>query len=139
MSEFVNKVDYPQSIHVDILDALTRDDDTTLEMVEDRDIALMRGYLSGRYDVDALFAARGDDRNKVVLGVLLDIVIYDVFSIHNPQKMSQIRKDRYDRAIAWLVSVQKGDIIIDGAPTIEEDKQDSSWLSKSRPRRDYYF
>ena len=103
MSKFIELSDYDASIHRDILDALTRNDDAIVEICEDRAIAEMRGYLSGHYDCDKLFAATGDERNQLVLMMALDIAIYHIFTIHNPQKLSQMRKDRYDRAVEWLI------------------------------------
>ena len=108
MSKFIELSDYDASIHRDILDALTRNDDAIVEICEDRAIAEMRGYLSGHYDCDKLFAATGDERNQLVLMMALDIAIYHIFTIHNPQKLSQMRKDRYDRAVEWLIAVKKG-------------------------------
>jgi phage gp36-like protein len=135
---FINtdKSDYPQSIHLEILDALTRNDDTILPLIEERNISLMKGYLENRYDVEAIFNATGEERDRVILSVLLDIVIYDVFSIHNPQKLSQVRKDRYDRAMKWLKAVQRGEIAISGAPKVEE--MHTNILFKSNPKRDNY-
>lgn len=93
MSKFINPEDYDASIHREILGSLTRDDESIVEICEDRAIAEMRGYLSARYDVDAIFSAEGDARNQLVLMMAIDIAVYHIFSIHNPQKMSQIRKD----------------------------------------------
>lgn len=78
MSKFIELSDYDASIHRDILDALTRNDDAIVEICEDRAIAEMRGYLSGHYDCDKLFAATGDERNQLVLMMALDIAIYHI-------------------------------------------------------------
>lgn len=137
MSKFINSEDYDASIHREILDSLTRNDDAIIEICEDRAIAEMRGYLSARYDVDAIFSAEGTDRNHLVLMMAVDIAVYHLFSIHNPQKMSQIRKDRYERAVEWLKQVAAFKITIDGAPKLPEDiqKQNSPWLMSSNPKR----
>ena len=50
MSQFVQLSDYDASIHREILDALTRADESVIEICEDRAIAEMRCYLSKRYD-----------------------------------------------------------------------------------------
>ena len=42
MSKFITPEDYDASIHREILDALTRSDDTIIEICEDRAIAEMR-------------------------------------------------------------------------------------------------
>ena len=123
MSQFVHLSDYDASIHREILDALTRDDDTLVEICEDRAIAEMRCYLSKRYDCDRIFSAAGDDRNQLVLMMVLDIAVYHIFCIHNPQKLSQIRKDRYKRAVEWMKAVAREDISIEGAPLLPEEER----------------
>lgn len=137
MSKFINPEDYDASIHGEILSRLTRDDDAIVEICEDRAIAEMRGYLSARYDVDAIFSAEGSARNQLILMMAIDIAVYHLHSIHNPQKMSQTRKDRYERAVEWLKQVAGFKITIDGAPKLPEEelKQNSPWLMSSNPKR----
>jgi phage gp36-like protein len=137
MSQFIDLTDYDASIHREILDALTRDDDTIIEICEDRAIAEMRGYLSRRYDCDRIFSATGTDRNQLILMMAIDIAVYHIFCIHNPQKMSQIRKDRYDRAMEWLKQVADEDISIDGAPFLPEEEllAKATFLIRSNRKR----
>ena len=99
MSQFIDLTDYDASIHSEILDALTRKDLSLVEICEDRAIAEARCYLSRRYDCDAIFGARGDARNQLVLMMVIDIAVYHIFCIHNPYKLSPIRKERYERAV----------------------------------------
>ena len=75
MSQFIELSDYDASIHREILDALTRNDEAIVEICEDRAIAEMRGYLGGRYDCDRLFSATGPDRNQLVLMMLTDLAV----------------------------------------------------------------
>lgn len=137
MSQFIELSDYDASIHRDILDALLREDVTLVEILEDRAIVEMRGYLSRRYDVNAIFSATGDGRNQLILMMAIDIAIYHIFCMHNPQKLSQMRKDRYDRAKEWLKAVANEEISIDGAPQLppEERAAKSTFLIKSNPKR----
>ncbi|GAB6010808.1 phage protein Gp36 family protein [Viscerimonas tarda] len=141
MSQFIDLTDYDASIHREILDALTRDDDTIVEICEDRAIAEMRGKLSRRYDVDAIFSANGTDRNQLILMMAIDISVYHIFCIHNPQKLSQVRKDRYERALEWLKQVADEDVSIDGAPLLpeEERREKATFLTKSNPKRRNYY
>ena len=141
MSNFINIEDYDASIHRDILDALTREDASLVEICEDRAIAEMRCYLSGRYDCDAIFSASGAERHQLVLMMALDIAIYHIFSIHNPVKLSQLRKDRYERATEWLKAVAAGTISIDGAPLATEEKQIAAQPFRivSNPKRHNHF
>lgn len=135
MSQFIEMSDYPASIHMEILDALVRQDDTLIEVCEDQAIAEMRGYLSGRYDCDKIFSATGDQRNQLVLMYAKDITLYHVFCIHNPQKISKIRIDRYERAIEWLKGVSKYQISVEGLPLLENSETDSPFRMKSNPKR----
>ncbi len=137
MSKFITQEDYDASIHREILDALTRSDNAIVEICEDRAIAEMRGYLNARYDVDAIFSAEGEARNQLVLMLAIDIAVYHLFSIHNPQKMSQIRKDRYERAVEWLKQVAAYKITVDEAPFLPDGtlQQNNPCLMKSNPKR----
>jgi phage gp36-like protein len=141
MSMFIDLTDYDASIHREILDALTRDDNAVIEICEDRAVAEMRGYLSRRYDCNAIFAATGDSRNQLILMMAIDIAVYHIFCIHNPQKLSQVRKDRYERAIEWLKQVAAEDISIDGAPLLPEEERinKASFLIRSNPKRVNHF
>ena len=127
MRQFILESDYDATIHKEILDALLRHDsdqgdEAIVEICEDRAIAEMRGYLDKFYDTDAIFSATGADRNQLVLMMAVDISVYHIFCQHNPYKMSQIRKDRYDRAIEWLKAVAAGKITIADAPRLPEEE-----------------
>lgn len=137
MSNFIQLTDYDASIHREILDALVRDDEAVIEIIEDRAITDMRGYLSRRYDVDAIFNETGDKRNQLILMMALDITIYHIFCIHNPQKLSTMRKDRYERAVDWMKAVSRGKINIDGAPLLSQEElaSKSAFMIKSNPKR----
>jgi phage gp36-like protein len=137
MSQFVDIKDYDASVHREILDALVRDDETLVEICEDRAIAEMRGYLSKRYDCNAIFSAAGEERNQLILMMVIDIAVYHIFCIHNPQKLSQVRKDRYERAVEWMKAVANEEVSIDSAPLLpEEDRaRKSALMFKSNPKR----
>lgn len=142
MAAFINPEDYDASIHQEILDSLIRSDKLIIEICEDRAITEMRGYLSARYACNKVFSAEGEDRNQLVLMMAIDIAIYHIYSIHNPRNMSQIRVDRYERAIEWLKGVRKGDISVDGLPEIEQEEDRSAasqFQIRSNPKRNNYF
>lgn len=146
MSQFITVNDYDATIHREILDALLRhespqSDESIVEICEDRAIAEMRGYLNKFYDTDAIFSARGDERNQLVLMMAVDIAVYHIFCQHNPYKMSQIRKDRYDRAIEWLKAVAAGNITIADAPRLPEEEAavSSPWQLASNELRPTHF
>lgn len=134
MDNFITITDYDASIHREILDALLRKDSVNydpqiIEICENRAVTEMRGYLNKCYDCDAIFSARGEERNQLVLMFALDMTIYHIYCQHNPYKMSKTREDRYKRAVEWLKGVMAGDITIDGAPALPEEtlKENGRW------------
>lgn len=142
MDNFITIQDYDASIHREILDSLLRQgttdyDPQIIEICEDRAIAEMRGYLNKIYDCNAIFSARGTERNALILMFAIDITIYHIFCQHNPYKISKIREDRYNRAIEWLKGIMKGDITIDNAPLLAtEDLSDNArWQIKANEVR----
>lgn len=141
MTNFISIADYDASIHREILDSLVREDISLVDICEDRAIAEMRSYLAKRYDCDSIFSQAGDNRHPLVLMMALDIAIYHIFSIHNPVKLSQLRKDRYERATEWLKAVAKGDISIEGAPLAPSDILVSNQPMRivSNPKRHNHF
>lgn len=138
MSQFITPEDYDASIHREILDALLRhdsdvSDSAIVEICEDRAVAEMRCYLDKYYDCDAIFSATGSDRNALILMMAIDISVYHIFCQHNPYKMSEIRKERYNRAVEWLKAVAAAKITIDGAPRLPEEtlQANSPWQIES--------
>ncbi len=134
---FITTQDYDASIHREILDAITREDQNSIQICQDRAIAEMRSYLSKRYDCNTIFNATGEARHPLILMMAVDIAIYHLFCIHNPQKLSQVRKDRYERAINWLKAVAGEEISVEGAPLLPEEERAGKavLMFKSNPKR----
>lgn len=137
MSKFIELSDYDASIHREILDAVTREDESVVEICEDRAVAEMRCYLAKRYDCERIFTATGGERNQLVLMMAIDIAIYHICCIHNPQTIRGIRKERYERAVEWLKAVAHEDISVDGLPLLPEEEraEKSTFLIKSNRKR----
>lgn len=144
MNNFIQITDYDATIHREILDSLLREEagsSATVKVCENRAIATVRSLIGNRYDCDAIFAATGDQRNVIILKVCIDIAVYEIFCQHNPYKMSQIRKDRYDDAMTFLREVRDFDASIDGAPLLPEETQadNSRWQIESDSLRATHF
>lgn len=141
MSQFITYEDYGASIHAEILDAVTRSDNSIVEICQERAISEMKGYLSKRYDIEKVFSEVGTDRNQLVLMMAIDIAIYHIFSVHNPRTISEIRVERYKRALEWLRRVRSGDEDINGLPEldIEEREKHAQNLLQSNPKRSNYI
>ncbi|MCR5326281.1 MAG: DUF1320 domain-containing protein [Bacteroidales bacterium] len=135
-TNFITVDDYSASIRLEFVEKAARGDENILEIVENQAVAEMKSYLSGRYDVDAIFSASGDDRHDLVLMFAKDISIYHLCSIREGL-MTQTRIDRYERAVKWLTDVRDGKLVVEGLPRLEEAEQvaRSEYLMKSDPKR----
>lgn len=135
-TNFITVDDYSASIRLEFVEKAARGDENILEIVENQAVAEMKPYLSGRYDVDAIFSASGDDRHDLVLMFAKDISIYHLCSIREGL-MTQTRIDRYERAVKWLTDVRDGKLVVEGLPRLEEAEQvaRSEYLMKSDPKR----
>lgn len=58
--------------------AINEQDDIVIDIIDETE-AVMRSYLSGRFDVDAIFSAVADDRSGVVVKHFKKIVIDEIY------------------------------------------------------------
>lgn len=92
------------------------------------------GYLRPKYDTQAIFQAEGEARNRLIVMYTADIALYHMVSAM-PQRMgSEVRQERYERAIRWLEGVAKGSIVPD-LPTAQSkgEEQAGTFLLQSEP------
>lgn len=118
---------YPEQIS-----AISDDDERFLTAAIKGAITQAKGYLH-KYDTKNILDATGDDRDPFFLIVIKDIAVWHYINIANPNIDFSIREKRYNDAIAWLKSVQKGDINPD-FPVVE-DSNPTGFRFGSNPKR----
>lgn len=110
---FIDNEDYKVVIGDAALKVVSQSSPENIANAEAEAIEEISGYLRPVYDTAAIFAATGNDRNRLIVMYTADIVLYHL-TASQPQKMgSEIRKERYERAIKWLEGVQAGKIVPD--------------------------
>ena len=110
---FLDNLDYQVMIGERAFDLIQQSDEENRLRAEEMAREEMAGYLRPRYDVERIFARRGEQRNMQIVMFLCDITLYHLVS-WLPQKMGyEIREIRYRRAIEWLQGVQSGKIVPD--------------------------
>ncbi len=123
---FITEEDYKVVIGDNALKVISQtseDNRTNAELEAMEEIA---GYLRPKYDTGAIFSATGDGRNRLIVMYTADIALYHMVSAM-PQKMgSEVRRERYERAVKWLEGVQAGKIIPDLPLTTDEEGNVSS-------------
>lgn len=118
---FITEEDYKVVIGETALKVISQTSEENRANAEYEAQEEISGYLRPKYDCVAVFAAEGDDRNRLVVMYTCDIALYHM-SASMPQKMgSEIREERYKRAIEWLEGVQAGKILPDLPLAVDED------------------
>jgi len=117
---FINLAELKTHLHAENVEAITRNDPSIVATAIDAAIGEVKGYLNA-YDVYTIFAATGSSRNALLLLFTKDVAIWHLLVLCNAGVEMQLRQDRYERAITWLKSVQKGDIIPDLPAAEDED------------------
>ena len=118
---FINDEDYSVVIGEQALKVISQVSDDNRANAEDEAIEEISSYLRPKYDTSALFSAEGNERNRLIVMYTCDIALYHM-AASLPQKMgTEIRKERYDRAIKWLEGVQAGKIVPDLPVATDEE------------------
>lgn len=69
----------------------------------------MSGYLRAKYDVVTVFnPEEGDERSMVLVMFCMDITLYHLHAGIPGRFVPEIRRIRYEDALAWLKDVAKG-------------------------------
>ena len=127
MKPFITGQDYATVIGESALKTISQLTPASREKAEAAAIEEISSYLRPTYDTEAIFSTpspepgQPDTRNRTIVMYTVDIAIYHM-TASLPQKMgSEIRKERYERAIKWLEGVQSGKIVPD-LPTPTDDE-----------------
>ena len=116
------------------IEAISGIDATLLTAALDGAIAEAKGYLH-KYDAAAIFAAAGTARNALLVIFIKDIAVWHYINLANPGTDFKARQDRYKSAIAWLKSVQAGEVVPDLPTPAPIEGQTDSFAWGSNPKR----
>ncbi len=119
---------------------ITRDDDTILLAAIDGAIQEAKGHL-GAYDRDAVFKKVDTERNALLLIFVKDIAVWHFINLCNAGTELDLREKRYNRAVDWLKSVQRGDVSPD-LPKVEDEDgkpKGGTIIFGSNPKKNQHF
>ncbi len=117
---FINDNDYQVVIGETALKVISQVSAEVRSAAELQAQAEIAGYLNPKYDTEKIFNTQeymGDEPpHPLIVMYTADIALYHM-SASLPGKMgSEIRKERYERAIKWLEGVASGKIVPTGLP-----------------------
>ncbi|MBQ9598086.1 MAG: DUF1320 family protein [Bacteroidales bacterium] len=105
---FLQTEDYSVVTSPDDLTVITQSSEEIRQKAERIAVEEIAGYVRSRYDIDAAFAAEGEDRNPLLVQLTVSIALY-YLGMWLPQFMgNDTRQTLYDNAISRLKDIQKG-------------------------------
>lgn len=118
---FITETDYKVvvgDIALKVISQASEENRTNAELEAMEEIS---GYLRPKYDCEKVFSTEGDARNRQLVMYTCDIALYHLVSAQPSKMGSEVRKERYDRAIEWLEGVQSGKIVPNLPLVMDED------------------
>lgn len=136
---WISKEELYTHLRSEIVQRINRNDDTMVTAAIDGAVAEAKSYL-GAYNTFVIFSTKDNARHDLLLIFVKDIAVWHFINIANPACDLKLRENRYNRAIKWLESVQKGDVKPDlpKLPTTEGNPK-CPILSTSNPKRTQHF
>ena len=111
MANFLTPDELKTHLYEEVVNEITRNDDTVIEEAIVTAIDECKGYLS-KYDTIACIDNIGpDDRNRKLLSVCKEIAAWHLINLCNVTIKYDSRRLMYEDSIEWLKGVQKGAII----------------------------
>jgi len=117
---FLTKEDLGSAIYGYQIDQITEDNDDLVLQAIGAAIEEVGGYLAGNslYDVAAIFAATGTNRNALILTHTATIAKWYLVELCNADIIYEQAKERYDRAVSWLTKLSKGTVTVGSLPVV---------------------
>lgn len=114
---FVEKEDFKLLMRDTTLEKILTDDVDGAMFALQADTAISQAteYLSGLYDVEAIFSATGPDRHAYLLKVILYIIRYQIMdlvpglTLARNNEPTKVERD-YQNGLDWLKALSRGDI-----------------------------
>jgi hypothetical protein len=132
--------DFKTHIYPEIIDAISRADDTILEAAIDAAEAKAKSYLD-KYSIDTLFTATEDSRKNDLLSICKDLACWEFCKLSNANLNLAFFKELNDDAVRWLKDVQAGRSVPYGWPTATnaEGTQSTFFHVGGNPKRSSHY
>jgi phage gp36-like protein len=112
MSNFLTAGELKTHLYEDVVNEITRNDDSIIDDAIDTALDEMKGWLS-KYDIDNYFATVAPSaRNKKLLSICKDISAWYLIHLCNVTIDYDKWRTLYEDATTWLSQVQKGQVVL---------------------------
>ena len=117
---YLEQTDIEKGIYPEVLQVISRNPENITTAITEA-MAEVSAYLQSRFNIQAEYLLTGASRNTLVVKMVREVALYNVYNISNPQNMPQSRLDRYKGIIAFLKDVQAERAGIDGLQRLDSE------------------
>ena len=125
---FLKDSDFDRVVKTDIKSYLGNADTTELYAID-----VVKTYLSNYYDLDKELAETDGNRSPILIGLILDLVIYQLYSKLAPNQIPDMRVDRFNNTMQMLNDATKNII------TLPLEKKDNIEVSGVQATNHYLY
>ena len=100
-------------IYDHVMDDISENDDSKVLQCIEAAVSEMKSYLASRYDVAAIFAATGNNRDPLILEDTKVVAVWNLIRLSNSELIYEQWRERYDRVIDFMKQVSEGSITPD--------------------------
>jgi phage gp36-like protein len=136
---FIQKSDLRQSILIEELDEITRNNTVVIDASMSAAIAEARMYLFDTFDTDAIFNATGNNRNALIVQLTVDMAVYKIVATCQAGIDMADRLARYEMAVRWLRAAAKTEIYADLPRRADNATAQTNIVYGSNPKRGNYY
>lgn len=135
---YLEKEDLIEVIQEYFLDDSKQFDDRVTDGLEEKAIAFVTSYISGRYKADEIF---GDTvkRQPLLIFVISRLVVYWTVRRNAARKVPEDYKTIYDEAVSILAKIQSGVQTLPGMPEVTGDGGSTAELMYGNTTNDNLF
>jgi len=108
--KFLKRTEINTYIKANVLDGITENNDLLLDDIEAIAISEIDSYIGGKYNTITIFDKKGNNRNAYIISLVIDIMLFHLYSRIAPDNIPEIRLQRYAKGIEWLENVAKGKV-----------------------------
>lgn len=118
MANFLTQGELKSHMYEEVVNEITRNNDSTIEDAIETAIDEIKGYLSSKYNITSyLNTVDPSARNKKLLGVAKDLSAWYLIHLCNVTIDYAKWRELYDDGVMYLSRVQKGAIVLNDLPT----------------------
>lgn len=136
---FLTETDLTSKIRQSDLQQIVGSNDAVVPHAMATAEGVARSILADRFDVDKLFSADTDHRELIIVGACVDIAIYEIVVLAQPNIDLTDRRERAQAATRYLRDLADGKYSVAWPLRPNNATDESTVQSGGRPSRGNYF